>query len=235
MDKRSKIFVILGGAAIAAALLFFVLSSNKSPSEVAMETPASNPEANAKLSLNPIAMSKPQALSNEEQAKLQTLDEILKSKNDNDPRLDQLFQHLSTGIKLALEKRYQDFAREDRNGRGTIVFLISREITSTEDIQFLKSVYEEAPCTNMDGCSAAPSNDPHHSGVENTSLNYPQLVGLYQIERTIRNNPQAFSDSAQKAALLDLLSKAKLFPVQSVQNRASTILSLLAAPTKENP
>ncbi len=230
MDKRSKFFVILSGAAFTAALLFFALSSKKTPSEVGIETLTVSPEANTKTNANPPTPAKAPLLSNEEQTRLQTLDEILKSKNDNDPRLDQLFQHLSTGIKLAMEKRYQDFAREDRNGRGTIVFLISREITSAEDIQFLKSVYEEAPCTNMDGCSAAPSNDPHHSGVENTSLNYPQLVGLYQIEKTIRNNPQAFSDSAQRAALLDLLSKAKLFPVQSVQNRASTILSLIPNP-----
>ena len=71
------------------------------------------------------------------------LEEILKSKNDNDPRLDKDLSDLSLHFHKALYSKYQSLKPEDRNGRGTLVFLVARDLKNSADIEFLQKVYEE--------------------------------------------------------------------------------------------
>jgi hypothetical protein len=226
MDKQTKVLFFLVGACLLAAPLFFVLRNTHSPKEPAAQVATSTTSTNTAVNTAAPPIT-PIQLSPAEQKKIEVFEDILKSRNDNDPRIDQEFHALSPALKKALEDHYQSMPREERNGRGLVVFLVTRSLNSADDLAFIRSVYEEPPCTNMDGCSAAPSTDSHLSGIENTSLNYPQLVGLYQLEKQVRNNPSLTTDASLNKALLDVLEKAKSFPVQAVQQRANAIYGFI--------
>src|SRR6185437_1737577 len=76
-------------------------------------------------------------------AKVALLGEILESRNDNDPRLDTEFRHLDQPTKQALIDYYHRLPVEDANGRGTIVFLLGREIRGPGDLPFFDQVLAE--------------------------------------------------------------------------------------------
>ena len=122
----------------------------------------------------------------------QELQEIITSKNDNDPRLDQDFKILSEELHYLLIQKYSEIPEEDRNQRGLIVFLISRDLKYLEDLKFLKNIFKENPCLSLNNCNVLDSTDPHHSGIEQSSLNYPQLSALYQLEKQLTTNSQFF-------------------------------------------
>lgn len=129
--------------------------------------------------------------------KLQTLAEILASKNDNDSRLDTDFNHLSPEAKALFRKQYLEIPAEMRNDRGTIVYILGKSgnLTSPADWAFLKKVEEEPPCLSLEDCSR-PMNasvDPEEPGLDVT-LVYPQLVALKQMERVL-TGPQAGDSS----------------------------------------
>ena len=69
--------------------------------------------------------------------KIQILNEIFQSKNDNDPRLDRDFNQLTLEEKQALEQQYDQLSTESRNERGTIVFLIGKNLSTQKDFDFL--------------------------------------------------------------------------------------------------
>src|SRR5580700_7097984 len=56
--------------------------------------------------------------------RLATLEMILGSKNDNDPRLDSGFNDLTAGEKKLFRRKYGALRPELRNERGTIVYLL---------------------------------------------------------------------------------------------------------------
>src|SRR5215210_5756384 len=78
--------------------------------------------------------------------KLEILEEIFQTKNDNDPRLDQEFNQLTPKAKEALEEKYRQLTPESRNERGTIVFLLGKNLSSEEDFKFLREVVSEKRC-----------------------------------------------------------------------------------------
>jgi len=120
--------------------------------------------------------------------KLAELEEILRSNNDNDPRLDGDFNELSPQTKELFRRKYAQTPQEDRNARGTIVFLLGRNLDSAEDWAFLRAVVGEPPCLSLADCSrkdASPSSDPHHEGGLAVTLAYPQMVALKQVERVL--------------------------------------------------
>jgi len=127
-------------------------------------------------------------LSKEDANKLAVVEEILISKNDSDPRLDQVARNLSPALKAKLRERYNEMAPEDRAGRGLIVFLLGRELKTDEDIEFLADVLEEPPCLSLDDCSReAPAGavDEHAASVGDVTLVYPQLVAIKSFERAL--------------------------------------------------
>lgn len=120
-------------------------------------------------------------------AKVHLLNEILSSRNDNDPRLDSEFRGLTAALKAALAEKYRALPRESFNERGTLVLLIGRELASAEDAQFLRAVMEEAPCHSLRDCGArAPaSQDQVAHGDESDAVTraYPQWMAVRMLER----------------------------------------------------
>jgi hypothetical protein len=110
------------------------------------------------------------------EARLRELDEILASKNDNDPRLDRDFSGLSTEEKSAFRRRYDSLPLESRNERGTIVFLLGRSLASAEDWTFLRRVVDEPPCLSLADCAKAPAGSSEPG--DDVTLAYPALVAL---------------------------------------------------------
>ena len=119
--------------------------------------------------------------------KVATLSEILESRNDNDPRLDSELRDLTPEDRRELREFYRTLEWEDRNGRGTTIFLLGRNIDSEEDLDFFVEVLSEPPCLSLRNCEKAeakflPSVDDHDSTKEIT-LAYPQVVALKSLER----------------------------------------------------
>jgi hypothetical protein len=115
-------------------------------------------------------------------AKLTELEEILRSRNDNDPRLDRDFIGLPAEAKDAFRAAYRALPRERRNERGTIVYLLGKNLTEREDWDFLREVTSEAPCLSLADCANA-STAAGQPGDEIT-LAYPSLVAVRQAARS---------------------------------------------------
>lgn len=159
-----------------------------------------------------------------DQKKIEIFDEILKSKNDNDPRINTELKNLTAEVHRTLMVKYNRMAAEDRNGRGTVVFLIARDLKSTADLDFLETVYQEQPCLSMGDCQkSVEDHDAHETGGNETSINYPQLVGLYQLDQQANRKPELLSDPNFRAKFLAVLKAAENFAVPQVHDRALQI------------
>ena len=168
-------------------------------------------------------MPAPSSLSQAEQKLWNHFEEILASRNDNDPRVGDL-KNLSPEFRKSLFEKYNSLKPEDRNSRGFIVFLIAKDIRSASDLEFLQKVYQEPPCFSLENCSGGVADeDPHTAGVNQTTLNYPQLAGLYQLERQLETNPNLLKDPSLRAGVLATLKQAEAFPVPVIRQRAEQI------------
>ena len=106
----------------------------------------------------------------------------MRSKNDNDPRLDAEFNALTEATKARFRARYSALPAEDRNGRGTIVYLLGRNMKSPGDWEFLRSVVAEPPCRSLADCSApAGTGGPG----DEVTLAYPALVALKRAQKEL--------------------------------------------------
>ncbi|MCX5789369.1 MAG: hypothetical protein NTX64_12800 [Elusimicrobia bacterium] len=126
--------------------------------------------------------SPPAAVSGRDAAVLRTLDEILRSRNDNDPRLDSGFNDLSPEARRLLRKKYAGLAPELRNERGTIVYLLGKNLSSAEDWAFLRQAAAEPPCLSLADCSKRAPMGPGDA----ITLAYPALVALEQAKDALR-------------------------------------------------
>lgn len=158
-----------------------------------------------------------------DQSKWDSVQEIIDSKNDNDPRIDNELRNLSPKMHQALTEKYLELAEENRNGRGLVAFLIARDLKDENDANFLKSVFEESPCTSFEKCSSTSSHDVHQSGMEQVSLNYPQMAILYQVESKLTKDPSLLQNPDQKSYFSRVVGAAEQFPVEIVQNKAIAI------------
>lgn len=160
----------------------------------------------------------------EDLAKLRTLEEILVAKSDNDPRLDKDLRNLSPAAKALIRARYASTSPEKRNQRGTLVFLVGRELSTADDVSFLHSVLNEAPCLSLADCSREDRasmlpSDHHHDGTNETTLAYPQLVALNFIGSYL-NQPGAGDLSA---SLLAELEAARHSPIRKIASMADEL------------
>lgn len=206
------------------------ISSNEvvAPSASATET-LIEPQAQA----SPVPSVYIEVLKPEEKAQLQVLSEIFQSKNDNDPRMDQVLKNLSEPVKAALQKQYQDTKAEMRNERGTIAFLIGRELRdgrgSKTDVQFLKNVLMEKPCLSLMDCSK-PSNsqsveEQHLEGIHETTAHYPQLMDLRYLKQSLEGGNLS---SELRAEVILTLEAARNSPNARVAQEAQAILAGLS-------
>ena len=160
--------------------------------------------------------------------KLKTLEDILRSKNDNDPRLDHDFNDLSPETKRLFRKKYREIPAEKRNERGTIVYLLGKNLRSREDWEFFRRVALEPPCLSLADCSKkpAPGSDEEATGDEVT-LAYPSLVALRQAgraaeeARAIRVATRSAPATAEKEAL-ELFAAAKKSKTRAIARMAAS-------------
>ena len=140
----------------------------------------------------------------EAKATLALLEEILASRDDNDPRLDREFVALSSEEKGLFRAAYAARPRERLNERGTIVYLLGRNLTAPEDWAFLREVAAEPPCLSLADC-AKPSADAGEHG-DAVTLAYPSLVALRQAHRAAQEGAPA--DEARSVLEAARASKA---------------------------
>ena len=130
----------------------------------------------------------------EPRAKLALLEEVLRSRDDNDPRLDSEFLGLTPQTKELFRRAYAGLARERLNERGTIVYLLGRNLNDPEDWAFLAAVAAEPPCLSLSDCSKASAGAGEPG--DEVTLAYPSLVALRQAHRAAEEGaslPQARS------------------------------------------
>ncbi len=184
LNKKNLVIIIL-----TTALGAWWWKNSQSPSDVVTgSVVVARPEGVAIPSAQGKAVEAPSGTSWSPQVvhQIQVLDQILSSKNDNDPRMDTELKSLSSEAKSALREKYFKLPEIQRNERGTIVFLIGRNLTDPSDYQFLNQVLSEPPCLGLLDCHQ-PMNADGSSGHEDNGvgvvLDYPQLTALKAIEK----------------------------------------------------
>ena len=135
---------------------------------------------------------------------LRRLESILASKNDNDPRLDRDFNHLSPEARRAFRRKYFQLRPEARNERGTIVYLLGKNLRAPEDWAFMKHVASEPPCLSLANCAKPAAGAEPGDAV---TLAYPSLVALKQAQRELER-PAGDTKDALAVVAAGQLSKA---------------------------
>lgn len=164
-------------------------------------------------------------LTEADHAKAALLDQVLVSKNDNDPRLDTELKQLSPGTKKLFQDRYRNLAPEKRNEKGTVVFLLGRNLENEGDLAFMGEVISEAPCLSLGDCANEPkgsvgSDDLHHDPGSGVTLAYPQIVALKSIEAFL-SRPER--DAGATAAAWRSVEAAQRSRVEKVAELANEI------------
>jgi len=141
-------------------------------------------------------------LNSEDQKKITVLNEILTTKNDNDPRMDTELRNFSPAAKSAIQKKYQETVNEMRNERGTLVFLLGREIKDASELVFFREVLREKPCLSLENCEKTPGGhsgeEEHLEAINETTANYPQLMAV----RALVHRANELVDAGQEGSPL---------------------------------
>jgi hypothetical protein len=250
MKKSLSILIGLGIVALGVWVYKtrtpVALSSGEVPGStrpVGMETPSATPSTGAASASPATGQAETAAPATEldrilstlkgpDQRKLLVLDEILKSKNDNDPRLDTEFKQLSPELKRAMTRYYQVIPDEQRNERGTIAFLYARAMTGPQDTEFLTTVLMEKPCLSLADCSKpASGGDREHAhleGLEETTSNYPQLTAIRQaVQRYNAARGETPPNEALANAIIEMCRKAENSPNPRIAEEARLVLKYL--------
>jgi hypothetical protein len=151
-----------------------------------------------------------------EPGKAALLDEILLSRDDNDPRLDREFNALTPDEKGLFREKYRALPPESRNQRGTIVYLLGKSLSAAEDWAFLREVAGEAPCLSLADC-AKPSAAGGSGPGDAVTLAYPALVALKQAERVLAEGGQARDEA------MSVIRAAKASRVPKVTQAAARL------------
>ena len=177
---KTRTPLVLSPADPMAASTQLVIQATATPVEPQPSTSPGAGDAAEKSPVRKIADS----LKGSDQRKFLILEEILKSKNDNDQRLDSEFKNMTPALMHALTQFYNAIPREGFNERGTIAFLYARSMKTPEDVEFPKRILSEKPCLSLGDCSKdappATREEEHLQGISETTANYPQLTALKQ-------------------------------------------------------
>ncbi len=154
------------------------------------------------------------------QAKLKVLEEVLNSKNDNDLRLDSEFIEISEELREALIETYKSMPKESLNERGTVVFLLGKEIKSEKDVEFFQELITEAPCLSLSDCSKESTlenpGDEHLAESQETTLIYPQLMAL----RLVSSGYEHTKNAALKEKIKEFFQTAEQSPSEYISEEA---------------
>jgi hypothetical protein len=150
-------------------------------------------------------------------AKLDEIRAILASRNDNDPRLDRDFNALTPDDKRLFREEYSRIPAEKRNERGTLIFLLGRNMTEPGDWAFMKGVALEPPCLSLSDCAKSPgAGGGEEAAGDEVTLAYPSLVALKQAQR-------ALEDAPSNKDALDVLTAAKASRTRAVARMAAAL------------
>lgn len=169
-------------------------ANSETPIATITPTPANTPQEKLET---------PEVLSEITQKQVSVLKEILASHNDNDPRMDRELKVLSAETKAIFRKIYKDIPAEKRNDRGTIVFLLGRNLSEPEDFDFINEVLNEPRCLSLADCNRievgglSKEHDEHQGGF-NVSLAYPQLVSLHSLANFLKEKTNGPLSEAAK-------------------------------------
>lgn len=158
--------------------------------------------------------------------KLRVLESILAKANDNDPRLDTVLRNFSVAEKQLIVSKYSQLDPELLNQRGTLVFLLGRELKDSADVQFISDVLHSEPCRSLGRCSEEAKGSHHPEGEIGTDLTlvYPQMVALHSIQSTLQK-PNI--DEQRKTELKRELETATRSQHPLIAKRANEILQSL--------
>ena len=163
-------------------------------------------------------------LSPQDQQKFKVFFEIWDSRTDNDPRLDTDLRVLSKELKSALKEFYTSLPKEDFAGRGLVSMLIARQAKTVDDLKFVNKVLEEKPCLSLANCNeASTDSDPHHDDPNGTTLCYPQLAAVYQLQRAVNRDPQIFQNSALKEQIRTAIDAGQKSSCTKVRTLATSL------------
>lgn len=245
MAQKNRFLAVSAGVLLGAAAFFYLMSSNEHAQKV--RTLHAQIDRSSQPNLNTIAqndvLSTSQAapiaaksvkvlLSEKEEAQLQTLHEILSSKNDNDPRLDTELKVLDESLRKKMRAEYKAIGREKLNDRGTVVFLLGRNLKTKEDFDFLGDVVTEPRCLSLENCSkeslVRDGEVTHTASIDAITLAYPQFNALLALEKVLKAEESSDDEKtwAEKA-----LATARNSPVPEIATRADRLLARLHTQT----
>lgn len=164
------------------------------------------------------------------------VDEVLRSGRDGDPRLDTDLRILDPEVRAYLRNQYGQEPVEKRNRRGTLVFLLGRNLRSIDDFRFFAEVLQERPCLSLTNCAKrSDMSSSHHSAGISTTLAYPQLVALSALDTYLRGAPAGDSHVSVARSLLRIGSRSKIPTVARLAHRLSSEHSRAVARFDRNP
>jgi hypothetical protein len=169
------ITVFLGGAALLGLLFLFW---RKPPEPVGVKEPLVKEVPAETIPAPASSLPQPVSAADPAEQKVEMLESILSTKNDNDPRLDSEFKDLDAATKAKMRAFYAKLPPESLNQKGTVVFLIGRSLDSPEDAEFLLSVLQEPPCLTLLHCASRVPDQSEEDVGNEVSLAYPQIVAL---------------------------------------------------------
>lgn len=187
--------------------------------------PSSSNQVQAIVATSPAPATPATIVTEQDRKQVLVLDAVIATKNDNDPRLDRELRELSPAARELFRERYRSYPNEQRNEKGTVVFLLGRELNSAEDFQFLGEVLNEPPCLSLESCThegaRASGADEHRDLGVDTTLAYPQIVALKSLERHLfaSSEKSQFTEEA-----LAQLRAARGSKIQKVSELAEEIL-----------
>ncbi len=192
-----------------------IMNKSASPDQdgANFDTPSQTPPLSAEA-----ATQTPQATHN---PKVALLREILASRNDNDPRLDTELRVLDEQTKSELRQEYLYMEKEKLNQRGTIVFLLGRNLASPADFDFFESVIDEPACRSLEKCTRdevrpADAEHLHHEAGTEITLAYPQVVAIKAAETFLRNQTSSHPLHSQARELVEKAKKSPIEPVRGI-------------------
>jgi hypothetical protein len=161
--------------------------------------------------------------------KLKLLKEILLTKNDNDPRLDSEFTSLSPELKQELKQLYHDLPKESLNQRGTVLFVLAKDLSRTQDLEIFGVALTEEACLSFANCSQSPNESPddHLDSVNEVSLLYPQMVALNRLENLIHKADFFSHTDDYIREVREILQKATLSKEPRIQQKAENLLEIV--------
>jgi hypothetical protein len=221
-----KPFLIFAALALACAAFLFlrplVMQTSTTESHRAAVTDPAMPTPDRP---SPPNVAQPSEFTTNVQDRTQadTLESVLEAHNDNDMRLDTDLKVLSAGAKELFRQKYEKISAEKRNERGTVIFLLGRNITHELDLAFMSKVLAEPPCRSMQNCASDPphSSDIHGDNGVDVTLAYPQLQALKSLERVL----EAGKTGPLYEHALEEVHRATQSPVKKVADMARSIES----------